>query len=89
MRVLFFHPEKYLNYGIPAGISILSAIIKKHGHQVDLFDTTFLKTEDKDAFVLDEDDAAQNATAGDQHPLDEIEDEDILGKQSSGLFKPT
>ncbi len=89
MRVLFFHPEKYLNYGIPAGISILSAIIKKHGHTVELFDTTFLKVAD-DQHVLTEDDASSNTTAGDQSlPEIDFADESLLGKQIKGLFKET
>ena len=31
MRVLFIYPEHYLNIGIPGGISMLSANLKKHG----------------------------------------------------------
>jgi anaerobic magnesium-protoporphyrin IX monomethyl ester cyclase len=93
MRVLFFHPEKYLNWGIPAGISILSAIIKKHGHVVDLFDTTFLKTEDEDdGHHLLANDDAKNASAGDVFdvPTDGGDEEEALsGKQSAGLFKET
>ena len=46
MKTLFVYPESYLNVGIPGGISIMSAILKKHGHEVDLFDTTFIKTSD-------------------------------------------
>lgn len=44
MKVLFVYPEHYLNIGIPGGIAILSAILKRAGHQVALFDTCFLKT---------------------------------------------
>ncbi|MCP5161963.1 MAG: B12-binding domain-containing radical SAM protein [Hahellaceae bacterium] len=92
MRVLFFHPEKYLNFGIPAGISILSAVIKQHGHEVDLFDTTFLKCADD--HKLDGHDAAQNVTAGDDLVLENIDEfdeseEEVLGKQCRGLFKET
>lgn len=43
MKVLFIYPEHYLNIGIPGGISTLSAMLKRHGHQVAVFDTTFLK----------------------------------------------
>jgi hypothetical protein len=46
MKVLFFNPANYLEIGIPQGISILSAVLKKDGHNVELFDTTFLKPED-------------------------------------------
>ncbi|CAA6604924.1 hypothetical protein MTBLM1_40128 [Rhodospirillaceae bacterium LM-1] len=43
MKILFVYPEKYLNIGIPGGIAILSAQLKLHGHQVALFDSTFVK----------------------------------------------
>ncbi|HZX48158.1 MAG: hypothetical protein A2Z47_04450 [Thermodesulfovibrio sp. RBG_19FT_COMBO_42_12] len=45
MKILFLFPEHYLNIGIPGGISILAAILKQHGHQVKVFDTTFLKVD--------------------------------------------
>lgn len=45
MRVLFVYPEAYLSVGIPGGIAILSAVLKQKGHEVDLFDTCFLKTQ--------------------------------------------
>ena len=44
MNILFVYPESYLNIGIPGGISILSVLLKKEGHSVDLFDTTLIKT---------------------------------------------
>ena len=43
MNVLFIHPSQYLNNGIPSGIATLGAILKRHGHTVRVFDTTFLK----------------------------------------------
>lgn len=43
MKVLFFNYANYLEIGIPGGIAILSALLKENGHQVRLFDTTFLK----------------------------------------------
>lgn len=45
MNVLFVYPEHYLNIGIPGGIAIMSAILKQHGHKVQVFDTCFLKTQ--------------------------------------------
>jgi len=45
MRVLFIYPEHYLNIGIPGGISMLSANLKKHGHETALIDTTFMKVD--------------------------------------------
>lgn len=71
MRVLFVHPEKYLNYGIPAGISILSAIIKKKGHEADIFDTTFLKSDIKENTLSDDSDA-KNASAGDEQSINDV-----------------
>jgi anaerobic magnesium-protoporphyrin IX monomethyl ester cyclase len=43
MKILFVYPEHYLSVGIPGGIAILSALLKREGHQVELFDTCFLK----------------------------------------------
>jgi len=41
MKILFVYPNKE-GFGIkPIGISLLAAILKKEGHEVDLFDTTF------------------------------------------------
>jgi anaerobic magnesium-protoporphyrin IX monomethyl ester cyclase len=45
MRILFFYPNDYLNIGIPNGIATLSAIAKLNFHQVDIFDTTFIKVQ--------------------------------------------
>jgi anaerobic magnesium-protoporphyrin IX monomethyl ester cyclase len=46
MKVLFIHPNEYLSIGIPTGIAQLSAVLKNAGHSVDIFDFTFVKTED-------------------------------------------
>ena len=45
MNILFVYPESYLNIGIPGGIAVMSAILKREGHKVELFDTTFIKTQ--------------------------------------------
>jgi len=45
MNVLFIHPNDYLSIGIPTGIALLAAVLKKAGHTVDIFDFTFVKTE--------------------------------------------
>ena len=44
MKILFVHPNRYLRIGIPTGIATLSAVLKYHGHEVDIFDYTFVKT---------------------------------------------
>lgn len=46
MKILFIYPNNYLNIGIPTGIATLSAVLKKAGYQVDLFDFTFIKTKE-------------------------------------------
>jgi anaerobic magnesium-protoporphyrin IX monomethyl ester cyclase len=47
-RVLFVYPNLMMSALIlPAGISILSAVLKKRGFQTRLFDTTFYKTQEK------------------------------------------
>lgn len=45
MKILFLFPEHYLNIGVPGGVSILAAILRQHGHDVRVFDTTFLKVD--------------------------------------------
>jgi len=44
-KILFVYPNKEGYPIIPLGISILSGILKHHGHRVDLFDVTFIMTE--------------------------------------------
>lgn len=46
MNVLFIFPNDYLSNGIPTGIATLSAVLKGHNHNVDIFDFTFIKTSD-------------------------------------------
>jgi len=46
LKILFVYPESYLNIGIPGGIAVMSALLKQRNHEVDLFDTCFLKTEE-------------------------------------------
>ena len=43
MKILFVFPNDYLSNGIPAGIALLSAILKQEGHEVRVFDFTFIK----------------------------------------------
>ena len=44
-RILFVYPNKEGYPIVPLGISVLSGIMKHHGHIVDLFDITFIITE--------------------------------------------
>ncbi len=44
MRILWVYPNSFLTTSIPLGIAYMSAILKAHGHEVDLFDTTFYNT---------------------------------------------
>ncbi|HCJ65850.1 MAG TPA: hypothetical protein DHV62_00630, partial [Elusimicrobia bacterium] len=43
MKVLFVNCTNFLDATLPGGISILSSVLKKYGHEVALFDTAFLK----------------------------------------------
>lgn len=45
-RVLFLYPNLMLQTGFPLAISIFSALLKQEGYGVEVFDTTFYKTED-------------------------------------------
>ena len=42
MKILFIWPNKDVFGYKPIGISLLASILKKGGHQVELFDTTFI-----------------------------------------------
>ncbi len=46
MKIAFLHAVDYLDIGIPQGISLLAALVKEHGHDVKVIDTTFMKTND-------------------------------------------
>lgn len=41
-KILFIYPNKESYPIIPLGISVLSGILKKYGHDVDIFDVTFM-----------------------------------------------
>lgn len=43
MKVLFLYMNAYENTGIPIGLSYLIPILRHRQHQVDLFETTFLR----------------------------------------------
>lgn len=45
-KVLFLQPNLMLQTTLPLGIAILSSTLKNAGYVVDIFDTTFYKTED-------------------------------------------
>ena len=47
MKILFMYPNKYLENGIPTGIATLASVMKQQGHDVDIFDWTFINTGDK------------------------------------------
>ena len=44
-KVLFLYPNLMLQTGFPLAVCILSAVLKKEGFEVALFDTTFYRTE--------------------------------------------
>jgi len=45
-KVLFIYPNTMMATLVPIGISLLSSCLKSNGFQVDLFDTTYYKTEE-------------------------------------------
>jgi anaerobic magnesium-protoporphyrin IX monomethyl ester cyclase len=48
-RVLFLYPNLMLETMYPMAIAVLSSVLKRAGHEVDAFDTTFYETEEKTA----------------------------------------
>ncbi|MBT3627474.1 MAG: B12-binding domain-containing radical SAM protein [Rhodospirillaceae bacterium] len=82
MKILFFHPERYLNIGIPSGIATLGALAKQHGHEVEVFDTTLIKPKSYTAsHVISEKDVERNVSAGDETAP--------IVKGQIGIFKQT
>lgn len=45
MKIAAVYPNNYLEIGIPTGLATIFAILKSEGHEISLFDFTFLKTE--------------------------------------------
>jgi anaerobic magnesium-protoporphyrin IX monomethyl ester cyclase len=44
-RVLFIYPNLMMQTMLPAALTVLSAVLKRAGHRVEVFDTTFYETE--------------------------------------------
>ncbi len=44
MKVMLVYPNAYLDINVPVGVSTLSAVLKRAGHEVSVFDSTFIKT---------------------------------------------
>jgi anaerobic magnesium-protoporphyrin IX monomethyl ester cyclase len=45
IRVLFIYPNTYGMNMLPPAIALFSALLKQHGHSVDLFDATYYQTD--------------------------------------------
>ena len=45
IKVLFIYPNTYGMNMIPPGISLFSALLKKEGHKVEIFDSTYYATD--------------------------------------------
>ena len=48
MKVLFIYPNHKGMNMLPPGVALLSACLKREGHQVQLFDTTYYNNVSKD-----------------------------------------
>ena len=93
MKITFLNPVNYLDIGIPQGIALLSAIVKERGHDVQVIDTAFMKTDtyvrpnagetiykptEYDLHDLVENDPVVNVAEEVQKQLDEFQP-DLLG----------
>jgi len=56
MRILFVNCVNFLESTLPEGIALLSAILKEHGHEVEVFDNAFLKPKN---YLMDEEAASK------------------------------
>ena len=45
IKVLFIYPNSFGMNILPPAIALFSAILKKEGHKVQIFDTTYYKTD--------------------------------------------
>ena len=47
MRILFVNCVDFLESTLPEGIALLSSILKRRGHETDIFDTAFMRPKEK------------------------------------------
>lgn len=88
-RVLFIYPNFESEFRIPLSVTILSAYLKKAGHIVDLFDTTFMTpTYNKDTELMEQKGLVE-PTDLDKY-IGKIEEKDILEELLKKIneFKP-
>lgn len=93
MRIAFLNPVNYLDIGIPQGIALLCAIVRRRGHEAIVIDTAFMKTgsyvrpnagetiykpTEYDLFDLVEKDPVVNVVHEVQRQIDEFKP-DLLG----------
>ena len=79
VRALLVYVNSYMDNLIPIGVSLLSAHLKKAGHAVRLFDTTFYKTSEKtgddarvDSLQIKETDLEQYGIVGKDGMVDDF-----------------
>ena len=96
MRVLFVNCVDFMEATLPEGIALLSAILKERGHDVEVFDTSFLKPRGYKPARVDKDDPPplvfHKPTAYNLHDLVAGEPEvDIVERFSCTIdkFKPS
>ena len=46
MRVLFLYPNNEGYFRCPIGLTLIMTVLKNEGHEIELFDTTFMNVED-------------------------------------------
>jgi len=65
IKVLFIYPNSYGMNMLPPAIALFSALLKREGHKVEIFDTTYYKTDqtfDSDGSKEDMPDEDPNCT---------------------------
>lgn len=75
MKILFIYPNTLKANRIPVGISYLSACLKKEGHKVFLYDTTFIKISGKNFEQIStesDDDVRAKTLQVNKTPLDDL-----------------
>ena len=84
-RILFLYPNERGMTTVPAGIAILSQLLKDAGHVTSLFDTTFYKFDDEltpESFAGEGTDAVMTKSLN-YRPVAEEDDEEFYFKKTT------
>ena len=83
MKILFIFPNDYLNIGVPHGLATIVAILKSVGHEVRIFDQTFIKLKE----ISDTVPLTGDIMAPTEHSISDLVKEDPLQTMEESFQK--